>query len=101
MRQNPIEILGVLACKISTNNQFVKHTLPKRLEAIPNRYGFEVMNTVIYDRDDLAKCAERFLMVNDIEVADPVSVLDFKPGCTAAQEFELLAMEVLQKIGLA
>ena len=101
MRQNPIEILGVLACKISTNNQFVRHTLPKRLEAIPNRYGFEVMNTVIYDRDDLAKCAERFLMVNDIEVADPVSVLDFKPGCTAAQEFELLAMEVLQKIGLA
>jgi cellulose biosynthesis protein BcsQ len=101
IRKTPIEILGVLACKISTNNQFVKHTLPKRLEAIPNRYGFEVMNTVIYDRDDLAKCAEKILIIGDMEVADPISVLDFKPDSTAAQEFELLAIEVLQKIGFA
>jgi len=101
IRKPAIEILGVLACKISTNNQFVKHTLPKRLEAIPKRYSFNVMNTVIYDRDDLAKCAERILLVGDMEVADPVSVLDFKPDSTAAQEFELLAIEVLQKIGMA
>jgi cellulose biosynthesis protein BcsQ len=100
IRKPQIEILGVLACKISTNNQFVKHTLPKRLEAIPKRYDFEMMNTVIYDRDDLAKCAERFLLIGDMEVADPISVLDFKPDSTAAQEFELLAIEVLQKIGL-
>ncbi len=100
IRKPQIEILGVLACKISSNNQFVKHTLPKRLEAIPKRYDFEMMNTVIYDRDDLAKCAERFLIIGDMEVADPISVLDFKPDSTAAQEFELLAIEVLQKIGL-
>ncbi|MEH2167814.1 MAG: AAA family ATPase [Nostoc sp.] len=100
IRKPQIEILGVLACKISTNNQFVKHTLPKRLETIPKRYDFKVMNTVIYDRDDLAKCAEKFLIIGDIEVADPISVLDFKPDSTAAQEFELLAIEVLQKIGL-
>ncbi|WP_375495051.1 AAA family ATPase [uncultured Nostoc sp.] len=100
IRKPQIEILGVLACKISTNNQFVKHTLPKRLEAIPKRYDFEVMNTVIYDRDDLAKCAEKFLIIGDMEVADPISVLDFKPDSIAAQEFELLAIEVLQKIGL-
>jgi cellulose biosynthesis protein BcsQ len=100
IRKPQIEIIGVLACKISTNNQFVKHTLPKRLEAIPKRYDFEMMNTVIYDRDDLAKCAERFLIIGDMEVADPISVLDFKPDSTAAQEFELLAIEVLQKIGL-
>ncbi|MHC5738811.1 ParA family protein [Nostoc sp.] len=100
IRKPQIEVLGVLACKISTNNQFVKHTLPKRLEAIPKRYDFEMMNTVIYDRDDLAKCAERFLIIGEMEVADPISVLDFKPDSTAAQEFELLAIEVLQKIGL-
>ena len=100
IRKPQIEVLGVLACKISTNNQFVKHTLPKRLEAIPKRYDFEMMNTVIYDRDDLAKCAERFLLIGEMEVADPISVLDFKPDSTAAQEFELLAIEVLQKIGL-
>ncbi|MEH1869760.1 MAG: AAA family ATPase [Nostoc sp.] len=100
IRKPQIEILGVLACKISTNNQFVKHTLPKRLEAIPKRYDFEVMDTVIYDRDDLAKCAEKFLIIGDMELADPISVLDFKPDSASAQEFELLAIEVLQKIGL-
>jgi cellulose biosynthesis protein BcsQ len=101
IRKPPIEILGVLACKISTNNQFVKHTLPKRLEAIPKRYNLKVMDTVIYDRDDLAKCAEKSLIIGDMEIADPMSVLDFKPDSIAAQEFELLATEVLQKIGLA
>ncbi|MEH2345457.1 MAG: AAA family ATPase [Nostoc sp.] len=100
IRKPPIEILGVLACKISTNNQFVKHTLPKRLEAIPKRYNLQVMDTVIYDRDDLAKCAEKYLIIGDMEIADPISVLDFKPDSIAAQEFELLAIEVLQKIGL-
>ena len=100
IRKPPIEILGVLACKISTNNQFVKHTLPKRLEAIPKRYNLQVMDTVIYDRDDLAKCAEKSLIIGDMEIADPMSVLDFKPDSIAAQEFELLAIEVLQKIGL-
>ncbi len=101
IRKPPLEILGVLACKISTNNQFVKHTLPKRLEAIPKRYNLEVMDTVIYDRDDLAKCAEKSLIIGDMEIADPMSILDFKPDSIAAQEFELLATEVLQKIGLA
>ncbi|MFN6570122.1 AAA family ATPase [Dendronalium sp. ChiSLP03b] len=101
IRKSPIQTLGVLACKISTNNQFVKHTLPKRLETIEKRYNFEVMNTVIYDRDDLAKCSEKTLIVGNIEVADPVSILDFKPDSVAAHEFELLAIEVLQKIGLA
>ncbi|MBD2569554.1 AAA family ATPase [Anabaena lutea] len=100
IRKPQIEVIGVLACKISTNNQFVRHTLPKRLEAIPKRYGLEVMDTVIYDRDDLAKCAEKTILVGDMELADPVSILDFKPDSSAAQEFELLAIEVLQKIGL-
>lgn len=97
----PIEVLGIVACKISTNNQFVKHTLPKRLEAIPKRYDINVLDTIIYDRDDLAKCAERMQIVGDIEIADPMSVLDFKPDSLASQEFELLAIEVLQKIGMA
>ncbi|MBD2125547.1 AAA family ATPase [Microcoleus sp. ZQ-A2] len=96
----PIEVLGVVACKISTNARFVQSTLQKRIKAISERYGLEVMDTVIYDRDDLAKCAEKVQIIGDMEIADPVSVLDFKPDSTAAQEFELLAIEVLQKIGM-
>jgi len=98
--KSPIKVLGVLACKISTNNKFSTHTLPKRLETITKRYELEVMDTVIYDREDLAKCAEKSLLIGELEVADPVSILDFKPDSLAAREFELLAIEVLQKIGL-
>ncbi len=97
--KNPLEVLGVLACKISTNGKFVQYSLPKRRAIIPQRYGMEIMESVIYERDDLAKCAEQTQMVGDIEIADPISVLDFKPDSIAAQEFEVLAMEVLEKIG--
>ncbi|MEG5034854.1 AAA family ATPase [Microcoleus sp. AT3-D2] len=97
--KKPLEILGVLACKISTNAKFVQYSLPKRREAIPKRYGFEIMDSVIYERDDLAKCAEQFQIVGNMEIADPISVLDFKPDSIASQEFEMLALEVLEKIG--
>ena len=101
IRKPPVEILGVLACKISTNAKFVQSTLKNRIEKISNRYGINVMDTVIYERDDLAKCAEKVLIVGDREVAEPISVIDFKPNSISAQEFELLAIEVLQKVGMA
>ncbi|MFM9267040.1 AAA family ATPase [Tychonema sp. BBK16] len=97
--KKPLEVLGVLACKISTNAKFVQYSFPKRREAIPKRYGFEIMDSVIYERDDLAKCAEQFQIVGNMEIADPISVLDFKPDSIASQEFEMLALEVLEKIG--
>jgi len=97
--KQPIAILGVLPCKISTNTKFVQYSLPKRREAIPKRYDLEIMESVIYERDDLAKCAEQFQIVGNREIADPISVLDFKPDCIASQEFEMLAIEVLEKIG--
>lgn len=98
--KQPIEILGVLACKISTNAKFVQSTLEKRIKAVEGRYQLNVMDTVIYEREDLAKCAEKVQIEGNREIADPMSVLDFKPDSTSAQEFELLAIEVLQKIGL-
>ncbi|MBD1880200.1 AAA family ATPase [Coleofasciculus sp. FACHB-T130] len=96
----PIEILGVLASKISTNSRFVQYTLPRRLEVIPKRYGLNVMESVIYEREDLAKCTEKVQIVGNMEIPDPISVLDFKPDSTSAQEFNLLAEEVLRAIGL-
>ena len=96
----PLEILGVLPCKISTNARFVQYTLPKRIEVIPRRYGLKVMDSVIYEREELAKCTEQVQVVGNMEIPDPTSVLDFKPDSTSAQEFELLAIEVLQGIGM-
>jgi chromosome partitioning protein len=98
--KQPLENLGVLACKISTNSKFVQYSLPKRRAIIPKRYGIEIMESVIYERDDLAKCAEQTQMVGDLEIADPISVLDFNPDSVASQEFEMLAIEVLEKIGI-
>ncbi|MGL4497528.1 MAG: AAA family ATPase [Planktothrix sp.] len=100
INKNPLEILGVLPCKISTNARFVQSTFEKRKQVIPSRYGFQVMESVIYDRDDLAKCAEKMQTVGNIQIADPMSVLDFKPDSMAAQEFEDLALEVLNRIGM-
>ncbi|MDZ8183907.1 MAG: AAA family ATPase [Nostoc sp. ChiSLP02] len=100
IRKPPIEIIGVLACKISTNAKFVQSTLKNRLQNIYTRYDINVMDTVIYEREDLAKCAERIQIVGDLEIVDPISVLDFKPDSNSAHEFELLAIEVLQKIGM-
>ena len=97
--KQPIALLGVLACKISANAKFVQYSLPKRREATPKRYGLEIMDSVIYERDDLAKCAEQFQIVGNMEIADPISVLDLKPDSIASQEFEMLALEVLEKIG--
>ncbi|MBD2006866.1 MULTISPECIES: AAA family ATPase [Cyanophyceae] len=101
LNKPPIEILGVLPCKISTNSRFGQYTLPKRLEVIPKRYDLKVMESVIYEREELAKCTERMQIVGNIEIPDPISVLDFKPDSLSAKEFELLAKEVLQEIGLS
>jgi cellulose biosynthesis protein BcsQ len=101
INKSPIEILGVLPNKISTNAKFVQHTLPKRLRKIPAKpYELKLMDSIIYDRDDLAKCAEEIRTIGDLEVADPKSIFDYKPDSIAAQEFELLAIEVLEKTGL-
>lgn len=95
-----IEVLGVLPSKISTNARFIQSTLQRRKAVIPQRYGFEVLDSVIYEREDLAKCAEHSLPIGDQEIPDPKSVFDFKPDSQAAQEFDALATEVLQKIGM-
>jgi chromosome partitioning protein len=97
--RQPLQVLGVLATKISTNFKFGQSTLPKRMQVIMERYEFEVMESIIFEREDLAKCAEIVEIIGDTEIPNPRSVLDFKPGCDAAQEFNKLALEVLSKVG--
>lgn len=96
-----LEILGVLPCKISTNARFVQYSLPRQMDVIPQRYGFNLMDTVIYQRNELSACLEQYQYVGDMQIPDPRSVFDFKPDGDSAREFELLADEVLQKIGMA
>ena len=95
-----INILGVLPTKISTNARFIQHTLPKRKENIKERYNFPLLETAIYEREDIAKALENSIIVGNLEIPDPRSVLDYKPDSLAASEFEMLALEVLEKIGV-
>jgi chromosome partitioning protein len=99
INRNPIELLGVLATKISTNYKSKHSTLPKRMQIVMERYEIEVMETIIFEREDLAKCSEVTKVVGDLEIPDPRSILDFKPQSESAQEFNNLAKEVIGKIG--
>lgn len=100
INKSPIDLLGVLPNKISPIAKFVQYNLPTRLKKIPAKYELKLMDSIIYDRDDLAKCAETIQNVGDLEISDPKSIFEYKPDSMAAQEFELLAIEVLEKIGL-
>jgi len=96
---HPLQVIGVLPIKISTNPKFVGKTLQQRIATIQNRYQLEVLGQcVIYERDDLAKCVEQVVTVGELDVADPRSIFDFKPHCKSVDEFNQLAKTVLQKI---
>ncbi|MEM7591148.1 MAG: AAA family ATPase [Cyanobacteria bacterium P01_A01_bin.83] len=98
INQQPLKILGVLPCKISTHAKFVQHTLPKQLSKITNKYNLPLFETIIFQREDLAKCSDAVQVVGEIEIPEPRSVLDFKPSSQSTQEFENLSAEVLNKI---
>ncbi|NJK36118.1 MAG: AAA family ATPase [Oscillatoriales cyanobacterium SM2_2_1] len=93
----PVHVLGLLPSKISTNPRFREYSLPRRLEAA-KKYGFQVFESVIFERDDLAKSLEQVTIEGNYDVPNPQSVLDFKPDSESAGEFEALTQEVLQKI---
>jgi cellulose biosynthesis protein BcsQ len=98
LRLGEIKILGVLPTKISTNSKFIEYTLTRRIEIIQERYNLPIFDTVIYDREDLAKCLEQNQVIGVMDIPDPRSIFDYKPDSKAANEFQLLAEEVLSKI---
>ncbi|TYQ29452.1 AAA family ATPase [Pseudanabaena sp. UWO311] len=98
--RSSINILGVLPSKILTNANYIKSTLPKQEKIIKERYGFSVLETRIFQREDLSRAIDNFVMDGDRQIPDPKSIFDFKPDSMSAAEFEELANEVLEKIGL-
>ncbi|WP_375500318.1 AAA family ATPase [uncultured Nostoc sp.] len=104
MGKPPISIMGVLASKISTNAKFLQYNFPKQREVILERYQLPLMEAVIYDRTALSECMNQTLLVGDLEYPDPKSIIKFAELKTSAQisaeEFNVLADEVIQKIGV-
>lgn len=85
--RSPVDILGVLPTKISTNARFIQGTLQKRLALISTRYNLKTMDSIIFEREDLAKCTEQTSIIDDIEEAEPRSIFDFKSTSKSAGEF--------------
>jgi chromosome partitioning protein len=102
--KQPIEVLGVLASKISTNSKFIQYTFPKQRAVISDRYEMSLMESVIYDRTALSESFNKTVMTGEIEFPDPKSIFKYadsnSSGQTSAMEFDILADEVLTKIGL-
>ncbi|MEH1931821.1 AAA family ATPase [Nostoc sp.] len=104
MGRSPINIIGVLASKISTNSKFLQYTFPRQRSVISERYNLPLMEAVIYDRTSLSECMNNSIMVGDLEYPDPKSVIKYAESKNNAQqsamEFEMLAKEVLEEIGV-
>jgi chromosome partitioning protein len=102
--KQPIELLGVLASKISTNARFIQYTFPKQRAVITTRYEMSLMESVIYDRTALSESFNKTIMTGEIESPDPKSIFKYadsnSTAQTSAMEFEILADEILAKIGL-
>jgi chromosome partitioning protein len=103
--REPIELLGVLASKISTNSKFIQHTFPKQREVIGKRYEMPLLESVIYDRTALSESFNKTILIGETEYPDPKSIFKYadevnSAAQTSAMEFEMLADEVLTKIGL-
>ncbi len=98
----PITIMGVLPSKISTNAQYLKHTFLKHKSVISERYDLPLMDSTISERTALSNCINKTIFVENIEIPDPKSIIDFaedEPSANpAATEFEFLAMEVMSKM---
>lgn len=102
MGRPPINLLGVLPSKISTNSMALKSTFKRQKETIIDHYDFPVMDTIVFERAALSHCVNKTIVVGDIEVPDPKSIFcfaDLNPSANqSAQEFEALADEVLSKV---
>ena len=63
------------------------------------------MDAVIYDRTALSESFNKTITIGDLEYPDPKSIFKYaneikSTAQVSAQEFEMLADEVLAKIGL-
>ncbi len=107
LSQKSLSLLGILPSKISTNSRYLQYTFPKQREVIPNRYKLPLMDSVIYERTVLSECTNQMLTVGELEIPDPKSIIQYaeiNPSNNYAQisanEFEVLATEVLEKVGM-
>lgn len=95
-----VEILGVLPSKVPTNNRFVQYTLPKMEKIVQEQYGYNLLQSHIFERRDVSAAIEQIKEVGEFDIPSPQSILDYKPDCQSSDEFRALATEIIQLTGL-
>ena len=98
--KSPLEVLGVLASKILPNTRYLTHTFPRQRDSVINRYGFPILETIIYERVSLAHCVNQTISVGMFDIPNPTSIFEFDEACDSAKEFRSLAQEVMNKLGV-
>ncbi|MBD2424824.1 AAA family ATPase [Phormidium sp. FACHB-1136] len=98
--KSPLEVLGVLASKILPNTRYLTHTFPRQRDSVINRYGFPILETIIYERVSLAHCVNQTISVGMFDIPNPTSIFEFDEACESAKEFRSLAQEVMNKLGV-
>lgn len=100
--RNPINLLGVLPSKVSTNSRYIKYVLDRQRDVITEKYNFPLMNSTIFERTALSQCLNETIIVGELEIAEPQSIFKYaERNANAGQsveEFEALATEVLSKM---
>jgi cellulose biosynthesis protein BcsQ len=75
--KQPLEILGVLPSKISTHAQYLRYTFPKQKQVIPDKYSLPLMESTISERMPLSRCINQSVIVGDLDIPAPQSILDY------------------------
>lgn len=97
--KEPLHILGVLPSKILTNSKYLEFVFPRQRNAVTERHGLPVLDTVIYERTALSNCVNQTLTMGNLEIPDPKSIFEFDRNSDSVKEFRNLSYEVMQKIG--
>lgn len=100
MDKEHLKVIGILASKTPTFAKFVQYRLPQLRTQISERYDLPMLETIVFQREILAQATDRTITVGELEIPDPRSVLDHAPNSPSAAEFENLATELLEKIGM-
>jgi cellulose biosynthesis protein BcsQ len=100
IKRNLITVLGILPSKVMTYPKFIQFTLPKLEEKVIQQYGLPMLESRIYERNDLAKALSNEIFEGNLVIPDPKSIFDYAPNSQSVSEFESLANEILHKIGI-
>jgi hypothetical protein len=69
-------------------------------QVVEERYGYRLLNSRIFERRDISAAIEKTIVMGNLDIPDPQSVLDYSPSCQSSVEFERLAKEISYLIGL-